>query len=113
MPYLSRSKTAEREQQKDTEYNCSESAHRPIPSGPVFDILNLQHMAGNQAVTHVLQSGRYSYPTSKNIAPPIVHEVLSSPGQPLDVGTRAFMEQRFGHDLNRIPIHSPAAGVIQ
>src|SRR3954453_151828 len=25
-------------------------------------------------------------------APPIVHEVLSSPGQPLDSATRAFME---------------------
>jgi hypothetical protein len=28
-------------------------------------------------------------------APPIVHEVLRSPGQPLDPATRAFMEPRF------------------
>src|SRR5215469_15635022 len=33
-----------------------------------------------------------------NVAPPIVQGVLSSPGQPLDAGTRAFMEPRFGHD---------------
>jgi len=30
-------------------------------------------------------------------APAIVHEVLRSPGQPLDAATRAFMEPRFGH----------------
>ena len=32
--------------------------------------------------------------------PPIVHEVLRSPGAPLDAGTRAFMEPRFGHDFS-------------
>lgn len=31
--------------------------------------------------------------------PPIVHEALRSPGQPLDAATRAFMEPRFGHDF--------------
>jgi len=35
--------------------------------------------------------------------PPIVHDVLRSPGQPLDSGTRAFMEPRLGHDFSRIP----------
>ena len=35
--------------------------------------------------------------------PPIVHEVLRSPGQPLDAQTREFMELRFGHDFSRIP----------
>lgn len=30
------------------------------------------------------------------VAPPSVHEVLASPGQPLDAPTRAFMEPRFG-----------------
>lgn len=39
-------------------------------------------------------------------APPIVHEVLRSPGQPLDPGTRAFMESRFGHDFSQVRIHS-------
>lgn len=32
-------------------------------------------------------------------APPIVHEALRSPGQPLDAATRAFMEPRFGRQL--------------
>jgi hypothetical protein len=42
-------------------------------------------------------------------APPIVHQVLASPGQPLDTATRAFMEPRFGHDFSRVRVHSGAA----
>ena len=38
--------------------------------------------------------------------PPIVHEVLRSPGQPLDESTRAFFEPRFGHDFSRVRIHA-------
>jgi len=34
--------------------------------------------------------------------------VLRSPGQPLDAGTRAFMEPRFGHDFSQVRIHSDA-----
>jgi hypothetical protein len=40
--------------------------------------------------------------------PPIVHEVLRSPGQPLDSKTRAFMEPRFGHDFSRVRVHTDA-----
>ena len=39
-------------------------------------------------------------------APPIVHEVLHSPGQPLDAATRAFFEPRFGHDFSGVRIHT-------
>jgi hypothetical protein len=35
-------------------------------------------------------------------APPIVHDVLRSPGRPLDTGTRAFMESQLGRDSNRV-----------
>jgi outer membrane protein OmpA-like peptidoglycan-associated protein len=41
-------------------------------------------------------------------APPIVSEVLRSPGQPLDAGTRTFMEPRFGHDFSRVRVHTDA-----
>jgi len=41
-----------------------------------------------------------------NMAPPIVHEALRSPGQPLDGRTRAFFEPRFGHDFSRVRIHA-------
>lgn len=38
-------------------------------------------------------------------APPIVEEVLASPGKPLDAATRAFFEPRFGHDFSRVRVH--------
>ena len=39
---------------------------------------------------------------------PIVHEVLRSPGQPLDLATRAFMEPRFRHDFSKVRVHADA-----
>ena len=41
-------------------------------------------------------------------APPLVHEVLRSPGQPLDPSTRDFMESRFGCDFRNVRVHSNA-----
>lgn len=38
--------------------------------------------------------------------PPIVHEVLRPPGQPLDPATRAFFEPRFGHDFSQVRVHT-------
>lgn len=43
-----------------------------------------------------------------NTVPPIIDEVLRSPGQPLDDVTRAFMEPRFGHDFSRVRVHTDA-----
>lgn len=40
--------------------------------------------------------------------PPIVHEVLRSPGQPLDKKTRDFFEPRFGHDFSKVRVHTDA-----
>lgn len=44
----------------------------------------------------------------RSIAPQIVHDVLRSPGQPLDAATRASMEPRFGHDLSQVRVHTDA-----
>jgi len=49
---------------------------------------------------------RASTDTVQSSVPPIVHEVLRSPGQPLDAATRAFMEPRFGHDFSQVRIHA-------
>ncbi len=38
--------------------------------------------------------------------PPIVHDVLRSPGQPLDAATRAFFEPQFGHDFSHVRVHT-------
>lgn len=40
--------------------------------------------------------------------PPIVHEVLRSPGQLLDPATRSFFEPRFGHDFSQVRVHTDA-----
>jgi hypothetical protein len=47
-------------------------------------------------------------PSPVNEVPPIVHEVLRSPGRPLDAETRAFMEPRFGHDFSQVRVHTDA-----
>jgi hypothetical protein len=41
-------------------------------------------------------------------APPIVDEVLRSPGQALDQQSRAFMEPRFGFDFSQVRVHADA-----
>jgi hypothetical protein len=38
--------------------------------------------------------------------PAIVHDVIHSPGVPLDARTRAFMEPRFGRDFSRVQVHA-------
>jgi hypothetical protein len=48
-----------------------------------------------------------SWPRSHHsLAPPIVHEVLHTPGRPLDSGVRAFMEPRFDYDFSRVRVHA-------
>src|SRR5712692_5063517 len=51
--------------------------------------------------------GAFGAPGTTTV-PPIVYEVLRSPGQPLDPATRAFMEPRFGHDFSRVRVHTDA-----
>jgi hypothetical protein len=62
----------------------------------------------NEQTAHVhLQTKRVSANHSGAIsAPPIVHEVIRSHGQPLDATTREFMEPRFGHDFSRVRLHT-------
>jgi hypothetical protein len=46
--------------------------------------------------------------TSPDFAPPIVYEVLNTPGSQLDQTTRDFFEPRFGQDLSGIRVHTGA-----
>ena len=43
-----------------------------------------------------------------NEVPPIVYDVLRSPGRPLDSATRAFFEPRLGHDFSQVRVHADA-----
>ena len=44
-----------------------------------------------------------------NEAPGSVHEILRSPGQPLDASSLAYFEPRFGHDFSGVRVHTGAA----
>src|SRR5689334_20052128 len=39
-------------------------------------------------------------------APPIVYDVLRSPGRSLETESRHFMEERFGYDFSGVRVHS-------
>jgi hypothetical protein len=53
-----------------------------------------------------LQRSPASSAAGNATAPPIVNEVLNSPGKPLDAATRNFMEPRFGADFNNVRVHT-------
>ena len=68
---------------------CAANARRPVavPTSPL-----LQTEAGPSAATFLAQ------------------QALRSPGRPLDLATREFMEAEFGHDFQDVRIHTgPAA----
>jgi hypothetical protein len=45
---------------------------------------------------------------SRRPVPRIVHDVLRSPGKPLDAASRASFEPRFQHDFSNVRVHSGA-----
>lgn len=69
---------------------------------------------GDPAATRPGAAPRLSRATSADAgqgegeAPPIVAEVLATPGRPLDGTTRAAMERRFGHDFGQVRVHTDA-----
>ena len=56
--------------------------------------------------TRLQRGGRT--PEMRSTAPPIVHEVLRSPGLPLDPAARAFMEPLFNRDFANVRVHTHA-----
>ncbi|HTT22845.1 MAG TPA: DUF4157 domain-containing protein [Candidatus Sulfotelmatobacter sp.] len=52
------------------------------------------------------RSAQSTSPQNAAFAPPIVDDVLRSPGQPLDHVSRAFFEPRFGHDFGHVRVHA-------
>jgi hypothetical protein len=73
------------------------------------DVRTLQRTAGNQATSRLLPVSKNN-PADKAVAlPPIVRDVLHSPGQPLERDTQAFLESRFGMNLDRVRLHTDVA----
>ncbi len=56
-------------------------------------------------VVQRVADGRATGRSGQIEAPPIVHEVLRSPGRPLDGAARTDMESRFGHDFSAVRVH--------
>ena len=107
----------------------SESGKAGSLPHPVAD--QLQRSFGNQAVVRAIESGAVSNAKSPGLtcdsgrvqsnpkkgdtstasglkAPPIVHQVLKSSGEPLDAAARSFMEPRFGRDFRDVRVHRDA-----
>jgi hypothetical protein len=47
-------------------------------------------------------------PSPLHKVPSIVHDVIRSPGQPLDQATRAWLKSKVNHDLSGVPVHADA-----
>lgn len=75
---------------------------RPDVLGPA-GLLALQRAAGNAGVTAMMEDAN----TEEEHSP--VHDVIGSGGSPLDHGTRADMEGRFGHDFSDVRVHTDSA----
>ncbi len=67
------------------------------------------HPAGQ--VYAPVQRNRALSAETGQIAPPLIDEVLRSPGQPLDPAIRATMEPRFGHDFSRVRVHTDTSAM--
>jgi hypothetical protein len=65
------------------------------------------HSTADQLQTMRVQENDFR----ETVAPPIVHDVLRSSGQPLDTSTRGFMEPRFGHDFSHVRVHTDGRAV--
>ncbi len=90
------------------------------PTGHAAMLMSLQRSHGNRFVQRMLEAtllqrdcgcgGMCSACSSKQLQSSsvrsVVDEVLNSPGQPLDVSTRAFMQPRFGRDFGDVRIHT-------
>jgi len=85
---------------------ASKPAFTPVPSGLLQRKCTCGGSAGLDGECEECRKTRLQRRavngTEISTVPPIVHEVLRSPGQPLDLNMRAFMEPRFGHELSRI-----------
>lgn len=61
-------------------------------------LMGLQRLAGNAGVSAAVDEERSP-----------VHDVISSPGRPLDEPVRADMEARMGHDFSDVRVHDDGA----
>ncbi|MFJ3585493.1 DUF4157 domain-containing protein [Streptomyces sp. NPDC090127] len=94
----------------------------PAPVAPPEALLALQRSVGNAAVVQMLRRGgaaqdRHQHGAGcgheeeprSTVQRSAVHNVLRGSGRPLDEGSRADMEARFGADFSDVRIHTDSA----
>ncbi|HUF60490.1 MAG TPA: DUF4157 domain-containing protein [Verrucomicrobiales bacterium] len=69
-------------------------------------VLQKQPAGAEEEEEESLQTKREGSSSESPTTTPLVHEILCSPGQPLDAVTREFMESRFDHDFGRVRVHT-------
>ncbi len=84
-------------------YELFDQARKYLPTSFISGLLPRECDKCHEKKPALQRSAINSAPGS---VPPIVHEVLRTPGQPLDSDVRAFMEPRFGHDFGQVRIHT-------
>ena len=70
--------------------------------------LNRKCAACEEEDAQKLQTKRAGAHAAVGEAPAAVHDVLRSPGRPLDAATRGFFEPRFGADFSTVRVHDDA-----
>ncbi|WP_443077213.1 eCIS core domain-containing protein [Streptomyces sp. NBC_01689] len=89
-------------------------AARAAAPGPAGRLQVLQRAAGNAAVARAVEEQRHEHGADCGHGPSVqrsaVHEVLRSPGRPLDAPLRTEMEGRYGgEDFSGVRVHTDAA----
>lgn len=85
-------------------------AQKPSQPGMASSLRKLQRSHGNRFVQRLLKPGTLQRTAADQQEPEgvphAVHDVLRSPGQPLDSSTQEFMSSRFGEDFSHVQVHT-------
>jgi hypothetical protein len=83
------------------------SPARPRVNGiSLHPLLQLQSLIGNRAVQRLRDAQIHAGQNEERAPGKVVNEVLNTPGEPLDAGTRGRMESNFGHDFSGVRVHT-------
>ncbi|MFI1828152.1 DUF4157 domain-containing protein [Streptomyces sp. NPDC020412] len=111
---------------RDKRTGAGRTPPRASSPAPPHALLKLQGAAGNAAVVQMLRAAGHSWVQEKHehsagcghqesgegaaaVQRSAVHDVLRTPGRPLDATTRTDMEARLGADFSDVRIHSDGA----
>ncbi len=84
---------------------CTSCGQHTIAGGECAECQKKRSTLSRPASLSPLQRRSNDQAESSEV-PPVVHEVLNSPGHPLEPETRNFMESRFRHDFSQVRVHT-------